>query len=103
WGFVAPAVVFMLLFFGYPLVGNVVMSFQDYTPKTFFRCASRLRGAYNWSQGFQDARYGKPLWDTLGCTASPVLSQFCIGLPLRVFLTPPFPPKGGVPSLLFLP
>ncbi|BFO18763.1 hypothetical protein SHKM778_51510 [Streptomyces sp. KM77-8] len=36
WGFVAPAVVFMLLFFGYPLVRNIVMSFQHYTPKTFF-------------------------------------------------------------------
>ena len=31
WGFLAPAVVFMLLFFGYPLVRNVVMSFQDYS------------------------------------------------------------------------
>ncbi|AJP00771.1 hypothetical protein TU94_03995 [Streptomyces cyaneogriseus subsp. noncyanogenus] len=27
WGFVAPAVVFRLLFFGYPLVRNVLMSF----------------------------------------------------------------------------
>src|SRR5688572_7864403 len=34
--FLLPAVVYMLLFFGYPVVKNFVMGFQEYTSKTFF-------------------------------------------------------------------
>ncbi len=36
WLFLVPAVLYMLLFFGYPVVKNVTMSFQDYTSSTFF-------------------------------------------------------------------
>jgi multiple sugar transport system permease protein len=33
--FIVPAVAYLLMFFGYPIVKNIVMSFQQYTPATF--------------------------------------------------------------------
>ncbi|MFI1130940.1 carbohydrate ABC transporter permease [Streptomyces althioticus] len=103
WGFVAPAVVFMLLFFGYPLVRNVVMSFQRYTPKTFFTGEAPFNGADNWSSVFQDALFGKALWHTLVFTAGSLLGQFGIGLALAVFFNRRFPLGGVLRSLILLP
>ncbi|MFK0119686.1 carbohydrate ABC transporter permease [Streptomyces sp. NPDC090994] len=103
WGFVAPAVVFMLLFFGYPLVRNVVMSFQDYTPKTFFTGESPFNGTDNWSNVFQDALFGKALWHTLVFTAGSLVGQFGIGLALAVFFNRRFPLNGVLRSLILLP
>ena len=34
--FLAPAVIYMLAFYGFPIVKNFVMSFQDYSPSTFY-------------------------------------------------------------------
>ncbi|MCP3770268.1 carbohydrate ABC transporter permease [Streptomyces sp. MAR25Y5] len=103
WGFVAPAVVFMLLFFGYPLVRNVVMSFQHYTPKTFFTGQAPFNGTDNWSAVLQDALFGKALWHTLVFTAGSLLGQFCIGLALAVFFSRRFPLNGVLRSLILLP
>ncbi|MET9778867.1 sugar ABC transporter permease [Streptomyces sp. NPDC006367] len=103
WGFVAPAVVFMLLFFGYPLVRNVVMSFQDYTPKTFFTGEAPFNGTDNWSAVFHDALFGKALWHTLVFTVGSLLGQFCIGLALAVFFSRRFPLNGVLRSLILLP
>ena len=36
WAFLLPALTFMALFFGYPVVKNVTMSFQEYTTSTFY-------------------------------------------------------------------
>ncbi|MFF0462636.1 carbohydrate ABC transporter permease [Streptomyces mexicanus] len=103
WGFVAPAVVFMLLFFGYPLVRNVVMSFQHYTPKTFFTGHAPFNGTDNWSHVFRDALFGKALWHTLVFTAGSLLGQFCVGLALAVFFSRRFPLGGVLRSLILLP
>ncbi|EFL43149.1 carbohydrate ABC transporter permease [Streptomyces fungicidicus] len=103
WGFVAPAVVFMLLFFGYPLVRNIVMSFQHYTPKTFFTGEAPFNGTDNWSSVFQDVLFGKALWHTLVFTAGSLLGQFCIGLALAVFFNRRFPLNGVLRSLILLP
>ncbi|GAA3494738.1 sugar ABC transporter permease [Streptomyces prasinosporus] len=103
WGFVAPAVAFMLLFFGYPLVRNVVMSFQHYTPKTFFTGEAPFNGTDNWSSVLQDVLFGKALWHTLVFTAGSLLGQFCVGLALAVFFHRRFPLNGVLRSLILLP
>ncbi|MFF9090613.1 carbohydrate ABC transporter permease [Streptomyces sp. NPDC014991] len=103
WGFVAPAVVFMLLFFGYPLVRNVVMSFQHYTPQTFFTGKAPFNGVDNWSHVLRDALFGRALWHTLVFTAGSLLGQFCAGLALAVFFSRRFPLNGVLRSLILLP
>ncbi|MFJ4715988.1 carbohydrate ABC transporter permease [Streptomyces sp. NPDC088785] len=103
WGFIAPAVVFMLLFFGYPLVRNVVMSFQDFSPSTFFDGRSPFNGTDNWSKVFHDDLFGKALWHTVVFTIGSLIGQFGIGLALAVFFTKRFPLNGFLRSLILLP
>ncbi|MEV5607548.1 sugar ABC transporter permease [Streptomyces sp. NPDC052225] len=103
WGFIAPAVVFMLFFFGYPLVRNVVMSFQDFSPSTFFDGKSPFNGTDNWSKVFQDDLFGKALWHTVVFTIGSLIGQFGIGLALAVFFTKKFPLNGFLRSLILLP
>lgn len=103
WGFIAPAVVFMLLFFGYPLVRNVVMSFQDFSPSTFFDGKSPFNGTDNWSKVFHDDLFGKALWHTVVFTVGSLAGQFGIGLALAVFFTKRFPLNGFLRSLILLP
>ncbi|MET9472680.1 carbohydrate ABC transporter permease [Streptomyces sp. NPDC002917] len=103
WGFLAPAVVFMLLFFGYPLVRNVVMSFQDYSPSTFFTGKAPFNGFDNWKNVFQNDLFGKALLQTILFTIGSLIGQFCIGLALAVFFTKRFPLNGVLRSLILLP
>ncbi|MFE7182160.1 carbohydrate ABC transporter permease [Streptomyces erythrochromogenes] len=103
WGFVAPAVAFMLLFFGYPLVRNVVMSFQSYTPKTFFTGAAPFNGLDNWRNVFGDSLFTSAVGHTLVFTVGSLLGQFCIGLALAVFFRRRFPLNGVLRSLILLP
>ncbi|MFI7386184.1 carbohydrate ABC transporter permease [Streptomyces sp. NPDC049813] len=103
WGFIVPAVAFMLLFFGYPLVRNVVMSFQDFSPSTFFDGKSPFNGTDNWSKVFHDDLFGKALWHTIVFTVGSLIGQFGIGLALAVFFTKRFPLGGVLRSLILLP
>ncbi|MEV8567528.1 sugar ABC transporter permease [Streptomyces sp. NPDC051322] len=103
WGFIAPAVIFMVLFFGYPLVRNVVMSFQDYSPSTFFTGKAPFNGTANWSDVFKDELFGKALWHTIVFTIGSLIGQFCIGLGLAVFFSRRFPLNGLLRSLILLP
>ncbi|MET8330179.1 sugar ABC transporter permease [Streptomyces sp. NPDC005181] len=103
WGFLAPAVVFMLLFFGYPLVRNVVMSFQDYSPSTFFTGKAPFNGFDNWKNVFENDLFGKALRQTILFTIGSLIGQFCIGLALAVFFTKRFPLGGVLRSLILLP
>ncbi|MET9494185.1 sugar ABC transporter permease [Streptomyces sp. NPDC006552] len=103
WGFLVPAVAFMLLFFGYPLVRNVVMSFQDFSPSTFFDGRSPFNGTDNWSKVFHDDLFGKALWHTIVFTVGSLIGQFGIGLALAVFFTKKFPLGGVLRALILLP
>ena len=44
--FLAPAVAYLLLFFGYPIVKNVVMGFQHYTTR---RSSPASRRGWGWT------------------------------------------------------
>lgn len=103
WGFIAPAVVFMLLFFGYPLVRNVAMSFQHYSPKTFFTGEAPFNGLDNWRAVFGADLFGQALWHTLVFTAGSLAGQFCVGLALAVFFHRRFPLSAFLRSLILLP
>ncbi|MTE17655.1 ABC transporter permease subunit [Streptomyces sp. TRM43335] len=103
WLFAAPAVVYMLAFFGYPLVRNVLMSFQEFTPRTYFTGEAPFSGLENWRAVFSDDLFGDALWQTLLFTAGSLAGQFTIGLGLAVFFSRRFPLSGFVRAVLLLP
>ncbi|MDT0303470.1 carbohydrate ABC transporter permease [Streptomonospora wellingtoniae] len=103
WLFVAPAVLYMLVFFSYPLVRNVVMSFQSYTPRTYFTGEAPFTGLDNWRAVLSDELFASSLWHTLLFTAGSLLGQFTIGMALALFFSRRFPLSGVMRSLLLLP
>ncbi|MEU3186085.1 sugar ABC transporter permease [Streptomyces sp. NPDC006923] len=103
WFFVAPAVLYMLAFFGYPLIRNVVMSFQHYTPRTFFTGEAPFNGFDNWRAVFDNPLFTSSLWHTLVFTLGSLLGQFVLGLALAVFFSRTFRLSGLARAVLLLP
>jgi multiple sugar transport system permease protein len=103
WLFIAPAVLYMLAFFGYPLVRNVAMSFQDYTFATYFTGEAPFNGLANWRAVLADELFGASLWHTLVFTVGSLAGQFTIGMALALFFSRRFPLSGAMRSLLLLP
>ena len=52
--FVLPAFVYMLIFVGYPIVRNIVLSFQDVTVRTLTKPDKPFAGLQNYIEIFQD-------------------------------------------------
>ncbi|KAF4410120.1 MULTISPECIES: carbohydrate ABC transporter permease [Streptomyces] len=103
WLFIAPALLYMAAFFGYPLVRNIVMSFQHFTPTTYFTGEAPFNGLDNWRAVLSDQLFTDALWHTAVFTAGSLLGQFTIGLALAVFFSRRFPLSGLVRAVLLLP
>src|ERR1700712_1658032 len=82
WLFLVPAIVYMLLFFGYPVVKNITMSFQDYTSSTFFSGLAPWVGFDNYSAVVGLPIFTKALLNTALFTIGSIFGQFVIGLAL---------------------
>lgn len=102
-GFLVPAVVYLVLFFGYPVVKNVLMGFQAYTTKTFFTGEAPWVGFANYSHVIGSSVFDRALVNTVLFTAGSILGQFVIGLAIAVFFRRRFPLSGLLRSLLLLP
>ncbi|SOD62381.1 carbohydrate ABC transporter membrane protein 1, CUT1 family [Streptomyces zhaozhouensis] len=103
WLFVLPAVLYMLAFFGYPLVRNVLMSFQEFTPRTYFTGESPFNGLDNWRAVFEDPLLKDAFWQTMVFTVGSLVGQFTLGMALAVFFSRRFRLSGLVRAVLLLP
>ncbi len=103
WAFLAPAVVYLLVFFGYPLAKNIVMSFQTYTTATFYTGQAPFAGWANYRFVLGSGLFGTLLTNTaLFCIGS-IIGQFSIGLAMAVFFTRRFRLNSLLRSLILLP
>ncbi|RKT11358.1 carbohydrate ABC transporter membrane protein 1 (CUT1 family) [Streptomyces sp. 1114.5] len=103
WLFVAPAAAYLLLFFGYPIVENIVMSFQRYTVTTFYTGDAPFTGLRNYAAVLSSPAFPRTLLTTAVFTTGSVLGQFALGLALALFFRRRFPLGGVLRSLLLLP
>ena len=101
--FAVPAVVYLLLLFGYPIVKNLTMSFQEYTTATFFTGEAPFVGLDNYATVLSSDLFGPSLLNTALFTAGSLLGQFVIGLGFALFFVRHFPLSGFLRSLLLLP
>jgi multiple sugar transport system permease protein len=101
--FVAPAALAMVLLFGYPVVKNLLMSFQDYTLRTFFTGRAPFVGLDNYVEVVQDPIFNRALLNTGLFTLGSIAGQFVIGLLLALFFARNFPLSGVLRALLLLP
>ncbi|WP_425357044.1 carbohydrate ABC transporter permease [Streptomyces inhibens] len=103
WMFITPAAAYLLLFFGYPIVKNIVMSFQQYTTTTFYTGAAPFVGLQNYSKILSSDLFSKALLTTVLFTAGSIFGQFVLGLALALFFRRSFPLGRVLRSLLLLP
>jgi ABC-type sugar transport system permease subunit len=101
--FVVPAALAIAVLFGYPVVKNLVMSFQDYSLRTFFTGEAPWVGLRNFAAVVDDAVFSQAVVNTVVFTAGSIVGQFVIGLALAVFFRRRFPLSGLLRSLLLLP
>jgi multiple sugar transport system permease protein len=101
--FLAPAVVYLVLFFGYPVVKNVLMGFQAYTTKTFFTGEAPWVGFANYRHVIGQDIFSGALLHSVLFTVGSIVGQFVLGLAIAVFFRRKFPLSGLLRSLLLLP
>lgn len=101
--FLAPAGLFLLLFFGYPVVKNVVMSLQEYTTRTFFTGEAPWVGLANYATAVGSTLFAPAMLNTALFTLGSIAGQFVIGLALASFFKRRFPLSGFLRSMLLLP
>ena len=101
--FVVPAALAIILLFGYPVVKNLTMSFQDYTLKTFFTGKAPWIGLQNYITVIHDDVFTKALVNTALFTIGSIVGQFVLGMLLALFFHKNFPLNGVLRALFLLP
>lgn len=101
--FLLPALAYVVLFFGYPLVANLVMSTQNYTVKSFYTGEAPFVGLGNYGAVLSNPLFSTAALNTVLFTAGSILFQFGIGLALAVFFNGRFLGSALLRSLLLLP
>ncbi|MGP5414151.1 carbohydrate ABC transporter permease [Brachybacterium paraconglomeratum] len=102
-GFIVPAVLYMLAFFGFPILKNIVMSFQAYDFATFFNGSAPFIGLENYAETLTDPIFLRALRNTGLFTVGSILGQFVLGMGLALYFRKRFPLSGFLRSLLLLP
>jgi multiple sugar transport system permease protein len=103
WAFLTPVVVYLVLFYAYPIVRNLLMSFQDYTARSFVTGEAPFIGFDN----YIDVIGNRLFWPIVGQTAVFVIAslvfQFGLGLALASFFNKYFRLSSLLRSLFLLP
>ncbi|MGI3780954.1 MAG: carbohydrate ABC transporter permease [Janthinobacterium lividum] len=101
--FVVPAALAIVALFGYPVVKNVIMGFQDYGLKTFFTGQAPFVGLSNYVAVVSDDVFSKAVVNTALFTLGSIVGQFVIGMLLALFFHKSFPLNGVLRALFLLP
>lgn len=101
--FALPAVVYMLIFVGYPIIRNLILSIQDVNIRTLIAPEKPFAGLANYADVFGDAVFRTSLKNTLLFTVSCLVVQFMIGFLLALFFTKNFKFSKPVRGLLMMP
>ena len=93
----------MLIFVGYPIVRNIVLSLQDVTVRTLTADSKPFVGFKNYMKIFQDPVFTKSMLNTLIFTLCCLAVQFVIGFLLALFFNQHFSVAKPVRGLLLIP
>ena len=88
--FILPAVIYMLIFIGYPIVYNWIISLQDVTATTLASAARDFVGLDNFKAIFSDVTFRKSVLHTFVYTIGCLVIQFSLGFLLAMFFVKKF-------------
>ena len=101
--FLLPALVFVAIFYVYPILLNIVMSFERYTAKSFVSGDAPFIAFGNFVRLFNNPDFIVAIQNTLVFTLGSLIFQFVIGLALALYFNQKFPLSGLLRSLFLLP
>lgn len=101
--FIAPALAYMVVFFAYPLVQNLLMSVREYTEMTYVTGEAPFVGLEKYTEMVTGYLFMPAFWNTIIFTVGSILGQFSIGLALASFFKRHFPLGSVLRALLLLP
>ena len=103
WAFLAPVVIYLLLFYGYPLLQNIDLSIRDYSLLAFVQGNAQFVGFANYIAVFEDPDFIPALLHTAVFTIGSIAFQFVIGMALAVFFYRNFRLSGLLRALFLVP
>lgn len=103
WLYVLPALTYMLVMAGYPIISNFILSFQDVTVKTIRLSSKPFVGLKNYITLFEGGLLTSATWNTLMFTVCCLVLQFIIGFLLALFFNQKFTTSKFVRGLLMIP
>jgi len=101
--FVAPALCYMLLLVGYPIVYNLLLGVQDVTVKNINNGKHHFVGLENYIRLFQDGVLTTATVNTLIFTVACIVMQFVIGFALALFFNRTFRAVKFVRGMMMMP
>ncbi|MFC9128188.1 carbohydrate ABC transporter permease [Streptomyces sp. NPDC057099] len=102
-GFIVPVVVFVVLFYLYPLARNVLLSFQDYGIESLYTGNAPFIGLSNYRRLLSTPAFSTAAVNTVVFITVSLFFQFTIGLGLAEFFRRSFPLSRLLRSLLLIP
>ncbi|MFC4536750.1 carbohydrate ABC transporter permease [Sphaerisporangium dianthi] len=103
WGFLAPIVIYLVVFYAYPLFRNIELSLRNYTVRSFVQGDAPFTGFANYVKVLGDPAFGPALWHTAVFTLVSLAFQFAIGLALAVFFAKNFRLSATLRALFLVP
>ncbi|MGQ5651706.1 carbohydrate ABC transporter permease, partial [Streptomyces sp. EKR5.2] len=103
WAFLAPATVYLALFYAYPLYRNLDLSLRDYTVRSFVQGDAPFTGLANYRKVCADPTFVPALLHTAVFTAVCLVFQYAIGLALAVFFNQHFRLSATLRALFLVP
>lgn len=101
WFFLAPALILILIFYVYPIVQTVIISFSDYN--ILNPSGGELVGLENYQRIAKDPVVPLALINTLVYVVVTVVAQCLLGLTLALLLWKKFKGRGVYQALVFVP
>lgn len=101
--FVIPALIYMLVFVGYPIISNFILSFQDVTVQTINQPDKPFIGFDNYIKILGDPVLVRAIINTFLFTVACIVFQFVLGFALALFFNQKFTLAKPIRGLLIIP
>lgn len=102
YSFILPGFIYMIVVLGYPLVYNVILSFENVNVKTFASKAYTFIGFQNYVDLFHNATFLLVLKNTFVFTFYCLLFQFSIGFIMALFFSKKFTLAGPIRGMILV-
>lgn len=102
YSFILPGFIYMIVILGYPLVYNVILSFQNVNVKTFSQKTYSFIGFQNYIELFHDPTFLKILGNTFVFTFWCLLVQFTVGFLFALLFSKKFTFAGPIRGMVLV-